>query len=146
MNTEEPNELSKPVAWASERHIETRCRIDAFTDEESANGAGWGKVAQLYSQEYVSALLAELEAKDKRIAELEEQKAMWVSVAKELGSKCDALEAKLATPVRFPDCDIEAVSIMAHWLSDEEANTWVKGIEFAKQQVRAAGFKVEGDE
>lgn len=35
---------------------------------------------------------------------------------------------------------------MAHWLSDEEANTWVKGIEFAKQQVRAAGFKVEGDE
>ncbi|MGP1314838.1 hypothetical protein ACJ8G9_18770, partial [Serratia sp. CY35561] len=35
----------------------------------------------LYSQEYVSALLAELEAKDKRIAEL---------------------EAKLATPVRLP--------------------------------------------
>jgi len=63
------SELSKPVAWASQRHIDTRHRIEAFTDEESANGTRWVKVAPLYSQEYVSALLAERDSW-KRLADL----------------------------------------------------------------------------
>lgn len=81
------SELSKPVAWASQRHIDTRHRIEAFTDEESANGTRWVKVAPLYSQEYVSALLAELEAKDKRIAELESIRADASQVFKQIGNE-----------------------------------------------------------
>lgn len=159
MSTEK---LSKPVAWTSARSLDVRRKVTAFTDVESAaeyaSANCWEKIAPLYSQEYVSALLADLEAKDKRIAELEAIQADASQVFKEIGNELgcnpdnesimmaiDALKERLATPVRFPDCDMEAVSIMAHWLSDEEVNAWVKGVEFAKQQVRAAGFKVEGE-
>lgn len=55
------------------------------------------------------------------------------------------LNAKLATPVRFPDCDIDSVSIMAHWYTDNQVVAWVAGVAHAKNQIRAAGFKVEGD-
>jgi hypothetical protein len=168
------SELSKPaghfIEWQDEETGERE-----WCECSKENGA------PLYSQEYVSDLLAELEAKDKRIAELEEQKAMWVSVAKELGSKCDALEAmatdyagkfqkaqdsakhliimndraqaeiahlkaSLATPVQLQNCDFESVAIMAHWCTDEQLEAWVKGVEHAKKQIRASGFKVEGDE
>ncbi|EPK3281731.1 TPA: hypothetical protein R4193_002816 [Serratia marcescens] len=78
--------------------------------------------------EIIPALLEELEAKDKRIAELEEQKAMWVSVAKELGSKCDTLEAKLAKPVRLLDTTHPRCRLQHG------------------DDIRAAGFKVEVDE
>ncbi|WP_414618695.1 hypothetical protein [Serratia liquefaciens] len=91
----------------------------------------------------IRALLAELEAKDKALNNVTE---LWKDANATAFERIRELRAKLATPVRFPDCDIEAVSITAHWLSDEEVNAWVKGIEFAKQQVRAAGFTVEGDE
>lgn len=75
--------------------------------------------------ETILAILAELEAKDKRIADL---------------------EAKLATPVQLQNCDFESVAIMAHWCTDEQLEAWVKGVEHAKKQISAAGFKVEGDE
>ncbi|MGQ5881408.1 hypothetical protein ACUNHH_19675 [Serratia sp. IR-2025] len=62
------SELSKPVAWI----LGTPACKHLTTDEEYAN---WyvekmSTALPLYSQEYVSALLAELEAKDKRIEEL----------------------------------------------------------------------------
>lgn len=69
-----------------------------------------GKGSPLYSQEYVSALLAELEAKDRRIAELEEEFAFIMGqndgMEKELRDKdarIEHLEAKLTTPVRLTD-------------------------------------------
>lgn len=80
------------------------------------------------------------QALEQRIAELEEQKAMWVSVAKELGSKCDALEAKLATPVQLPELcgDGENDNEYTEGLND--------GINQSAKAIRAAGFTVEGDE
>ncbi|MGE6468887.1 ead/Ea22-like family protein [Serratia proteamaculans] len=56
------------------------------------------------------------------------------------------LRAKLATPVQLQNCDFESVAILAHWCTDEQLKAWVKGVEHAKKQIRAAGFKVEGDE
>lgn len=109
------SELSKPTAL---RNKHTGRTFNATENTEPQI------YESLYSQEYVSALLAELEAKDKRIAELEEQKAMWVSVAKELGSKCDALEAKLATPVRFPDCDSR---LYQSWLTGSAMKKLTRG-------------------
>lgn len=170
-------ELSKPVAWALKEHVWATglCGYvwrDKLDDEApDAECESVKDVSPLYSQEYVSALLADNEAKDKRIAELEQDElatrasSRAVHEAQEnhinqqqdridslekknagLGRWLAAVEKRLAAPVRFPDCDTAAVSIMAHWLSDEEVNAWVKGIEFAKQQIRAAGFTVEGDE
>lgn len=60
------SELSKPVAQAYyDEHDSSTMRIDWLVDYAP-------EAAVLYSQEYVSALLAELEAKDKRIAEVED--------------------------------------------------------------------------
>lgn len=68
---------------------------------------GWMHAA---NPEVIAALLAELEAKDKRIAELEEEFAFIMGqndgMEKELRDKdarIEHLEAKLATPVRLPD-------------------------------------------
>lgn len=141
---------------------------DAF--HRQLAGGGVGKDAEFIAAAnpaVVLALLAELEAKDKRIAELEvghqevaKQIASWRRIAKQNieerekdlaaldaeRQKITGLEAKLATPVRLPDSDIDSALIMAHWCSGEEVNAWVKGINYAKQQIRAAGFTVEGDD
>ena len=161
------SELSKPVMYV----VRTPDGSVALVKNYKYTAPKGFTSNPLYSQEYVSAMLADNEAKDKRIAELEKDElatrasSRAVHEAQEnhinqqqdridslekknagLGRWLAAVEKQLAAPVRFPDCDTAAVSIMAHWLSDEEVNAWVKGIEFAKQQIRAAGFTVEGDE
>lgn len=99
------SELSKPVGFVSKQaqallKSGDTASIRPFFDVQGSS--------PLYSQEYVSALLAELEAKDKRIAELEEEFAFIMGqndgMEKELRDKdarIEHLEAKLATPVRF---------------------------------------------
>ncbi|WP_391564393.1 hypothetical protein [Serratia ureilytica] len=122
MSTEQLSELSKPVAWASQRHIDTRHKIEAFTDEASANGTRWVKVAPLYSQEYVSALtqrIAELEASETQLIQERDsaEQALADMYEAATGERpewsnwfgfADAIEevaqvrARLATPVRLP--------------------------------------------
>lgn len=114
----------------------------------------------LYSQEYVSALLAELEAKDKRIAELElDELAMRASSravheAQEnhinqqqdridslektnagLGRGLAAAEKRLAIPVRLPD-----VLFIGRYPVP------LMRAEQVKERISAAGFKCVGDE
>ncbi|XPP74330.1 hypothetical protein ACN2AS_05450 [Serratia liquefaciens] len=140
------SELSKPVDICNWKMDSWRAAPCNGTEWAKGYFEGWNKyhqkvegLAPLYSQEYVSALLAELEAKDKRIAELSRLLAHNIE-------RAEAAEKRLATPVRLPDSDIDSALIMAHWCSGEEVNAWVKGINYAKQQIRAAGFTVEGDE
>lgn len=105
------NKLSKPVA-------EIKCHEDlSLSVVNVRDGFSLGR-HQVYSQEYVSALLAELEAKDKRIAELED---------------------KLATPVRLP-------VVLMGYQSDDYRIGFMEGVEKSGDEVRAAGFTVEGDE
>lgn len=138
------SELSKPAAWV----LHARGGDVPTLDEcYVANAEGMENIrsSPLYSQEYVSALLAELEAKDKTL-ELEREKSRRVMSENNMQAERIAeLNAKLATPVRFPDCDIDSVSIMAHWYTDNQVVAWVAGVAHAKNQIRAAGFKVEGD-
>lgn len=86
----------------------------ALATWQQTNGSkttvGWMHAA---NPEVIAALLAELDAKDKRIAELEEEFAFIMGqndgMEKELRDKderIEHLEAKLATPVRLPD-DLE---------------------------------------
>ena len=139
------SELSKPVfeIEVSGGHW-LNCSSGKLTPDAGADFTEWPDgINRLYSQEYVSALLAELEAKDQahRV-----HAARLISERGVLRERVTELEAKLATPVRLQNCDFESVAIMAHWCTDEQLEAWVKGVEHAKKQIRAAGFTVEGDE
>ena len=102
------SELSKPVAWSDERrNICTNTIKERGLDSKYRQD--YEKYSTpLYSQEYVSALLAELEAKDERIGELERILDGVTPVmiaggwtAKGISDYAKSLEARLATPVRF---------------------------------------------
>lgn len=131
------SELSKPVGFAREEDIklmQSGKLLSGLTIWRS------GKEA-LYSQEYVSALLAELEAKDKRIAELEgqlnEMTAFRDNAVKKNARRWEEileLRAKLATPVRLPTT------------SGRLGVAYTRVIPEVIEAIRAAGFKVEGDE
>ncbi|ASM31544.1 TPA: hypothetical protein ACKQDC_001377 [Serratia marcescens] len=163
-------ELSKPVAWK----FKNADGGDRVSLERKANIYGRHDFQPLYSQEYVSALdkvaqywigesagwKKRAEDAEKRIAELEranqsqddhinQQQDRIDSLEKTnagLGRRLGDAEKRLATPVQLQNCDFESVAIMAHWCTDEQLKAWVKGVEHAKKQIRAAGFTVEGDE
>ncbi|EPA9110991.1 MAG: hypothetical protein E7G96_02445 [Serratia liquefaciens] len=96
----------------------------------------------LYSQEYVSALLAELEAKDKRIAELERDRDTWqagtLAMRDSWREERAELEAKLAAPVRLKKVDSSNVPFAGDGFN--------AAVDYCAKAVRTAGFKVEGDE
>ncbi|HFZ1920742.1 TPA: hypothetical protein ACIJX2_000161 [Serratia marcescens] len=157
----ELSELSKPVAWKIHHH-------DRYYFEENADvvaiaeSVGKAKGDAVYSQEYVSALLAELEAKDKRIAELEAKTAMTMGVGSGNGNlfvhgdydsikaaqaivlENESLRAKLDTPVRLTD-------ERTLWAGEDDYDTGhVKGWNANRLEqvalLKKQGFTVEGDE
>ncbi|MEL5710169.1 hypothetical protein [Serratia bockelmannii] len=136
------SELSKPVAWEVKG-------ILCHSEEEAQVYVG--EPEPLYSQECVLALLAELEAKDKRIAELdgilevsqgdlsdtEDAMHLWAERAK-------TAEAKLATPVRL-GAGVLMVSAYSANSCDSEWHLCLAR-DSVVSAIRAAGFTVEGDE
>lgn len=148
MSTEKLSELSKPVGFVSKQaqallKSGDTASVRPFFDVQGSS--------PLYSQEYVSALLAELETKDKRIAELEAiatdyagkfQKAQdankhLIIMSNDDKRRITELEAKLATPVRLPRPGFVTFSGERHY---------TYGADEVKGAIRAAGFTVEGDE
>lgn len=97
---------------------------------------GWKQLAEA-AEKRISALLAELEAKDKRIAELESGNALMTNQRDLWYGKVRDLEGKLATPLRLPDG--------TGWASDPYNQGRNKGIHQCADAIRAAGFTV-GDE
>ncbi|HGM5436065.1 TPA: hypothetical protein ACKPY3_003419 [Serratia marcescens] len=186
------SELSKPTAFVvtGGTLYQDRAFTDKSTAERSKADRHDGAVIEpLYSQEYVSALLAELEAKDKRIAVLEAIRADSSQVFKEIGNelgcnpdnesimaaidelkerekrvvalaggnaelwetmaaRLEEAETRLATPVDINLPEQRDDSYDWDGASPSEAfNTCrsICGLMF-RQQLRAAGFTVEGDE
>ncbi|MBI6134372.1 hypothetical protein JEP93_14260 [Serratia marcescens] len=160
------SELSKPVAWA----FKDANDVEHASIIKKANLYGRHDFQPLYSQEYVSALLAELEAKDTpkdiRVAEIEKrlkQRAEEMErilegitpemiaggwTAKGISDYAKSLEAKLATPVDINLPERRDDSYDWDGASPSEAfNTCrsICGLMF-RQQLRAAGVTVEGDE
>ena len=103
------SELSKPFLygvidtdgkpWLSEFCVSTNA--EHLESEVSAENEENGpdeqlRVSALYSQEYASALLAELEAKDKRIAELERANKSQDDHINQQQDRIDSLEKKNA--------------------------------------------------
>ncbi|MGM7654042.1 hypothetical protein [Serratia marcescens] len=152
------SELSKPVAT-----------VDVQRGRPDGNmfGVAWSSAGHampdgphfLYSQEYVSALLAELEfekqnnagvagmvedyetkleAKDKHIAELEGSATLLTNQRDLWYGKVQDLEAKLATPVRLKKVDSSNVPYAGDGFN--------AAVDYCADRVRAAGFTVEGDE
>ena len=152
------SELSKPVAWVlgtpSCKHLTTDAEYaDWYLKHEST-------ASPLYSQEYVSALLAELESSQlalknvtelwneqrQRIAELVEREKRVVALAngndelwEAMAHRLKTLEDKLATPVRLPQKNIG-------WDRDDGEDCWNNAIDACAKELRAAGFKCVGDE
>ncbi|MGO4743045.1 hypothetical protein [Serratia quinivorans] len=95
--------------------------------EECENvGLAWN-----VQQAKIIALLAELEAKDKRIAEL----SHWLEHNIE---RAKAAEQKLATPVQLKKVDSSNVPFAGDGFN--------AGVDYCAKDTRAAGFTVEGDE
>ncbi|AXX22106.1 hypothetical protein [Serratia marcescens] len=120
------SELSKPVGYYRLSEDGVSYYLSSPTEKLDE------EVVPLYSQEYVSALLAELEATRKQSQELAKQFGR-------LGARAAIAERKLATPVRLPN------------KSDDEF--WFDGVfQVAKfdraveRAISAAGFKFVGDE
>ncbi|EMY7657187.1 hypothetical protein ABCT86_002652 [Serratia marcescens] len=164
------SELSKPASWSDERgNLCTNTIKERGMDSKYRQD--YEKYSTpLYSQEYVSALLAELEAKDTptdiRVAEIEKrlkQRAEEMErilegitpqmiaggwTAKGISDYAKSLEAKLATPVDINLPERRDDSYDWDGASQSEAfNTCrsICGLMF-RQQLRAVGVKVEGDE
>ena len=93
----------KAAACIAAKNFERWSKLAALTSESSRV---LHSITLLETSQLLSALLAELEAKDKRIAELEfEQNGYGYSVLEDLNGKIKRiaeLEAKRATPVRLP--------------------------------------------
>ncbi|MGP3172181.1 hypothetical protein ACTVOO_02620 [Serratia bockelmannii] len=158
------SELSKPVMYV----VRTLGGSVASVKSHSYTAPKGFTSEPLYSQEYVSALLVELEAKDERIEELEAQVKVWESAAtKHLAraeeaekrlpileqdklrlneiinseaNRADEAEKLLATPVLLPE-----TYSPDPWMGPDPSGTWLEK-EDVKDSIRAAGFKVEGDD
>ncbi|MDX7275503.1 hypothetical protein SJ322_24995 [Serratia marcescens] len=126
------SELSKPVGYYRLSEDGVSYYLSSPTEKLDE------EVVPLYSQEYVSALLAELEVKDKHIAELENESLVHRHRAYAAENKVTELQAKLATPVRLPsEHELRQVAC-----SECAGNC----LELVEGTVRAAGFTVEGDD
>ncbi len=83
-------------------------------------------------------LRSALQQATRRITELEEQRVTWASRAETLGSKLDAAEKRLATPVQLP-------VVLMGYQSDDYRDGFIHGVERSADAIRGAGFKCVGD-
>ncbi|HBW3016694.1 hypothetical protein [Klebsiella aerogenes] len=88
--------------------------------------------------------LEDLDALIEALERKEEQRANWFQMAQKLGEDLDAaekriaeLESKLANPVQLPKTN-------GYWTETEKA--YEEAITLAKRKIRLAGFRCEGDE
>ena len=149
MSNEKLSELSKPVAYKFDHGVMGPGDFKYGTPQMHSTAKD-ENASPPYSQEYVSALLAELEAKDKRIAELSvgkvgnallERENHHVEVVDKMLERIAELEAKLATPVRLPTK--YSMLLRTDFHEDYHSTMAFKSVEVF-DAIRAAGFTVEG--
>ena len=135
MNTLSIEELKEMRAYASARYLERFVRL---TDEAIA-------IRELKGDQVPVAVV---ELKDKlTIAEIicgiPRRKAVRELYEGALVIGQELFTAPQKPVVVLTDCDIGAVSHMAHWYSEEQCEAWVAGVEHAKKQIVAAGCIVQ---
>ncbi|HEJ9137721.1 TPA: hypothetical protein SML71_002055 [Serratia marcescens] len=128
------SELSKPIGIAFKSDIELMQSGRMIHGQMTVwRGSEENQVTQgVYSQEYVSALLSELEATRNQSQELAKQ-------CGRLGARAAIAERKLATPVRLPNKNDDEF-----WFDSVfQVAKFDRAVERA---ISAAGFKFVGDE
>lgn len=167
MSTEKLSELSKPVAWLAIYHgdvYDEAISITRSVVEAQADRFGWEsaltEITPLYSQEYVSALdkVAQFwigesagwkkraEDVEKRIAELEAQVKVWESAATKHLERAEEAEKRLATPVRLPKRWDVSGQVNPPRIVEVQFEQQNRTHDQCAEAIRAAGFKVEGNE
>lgn len=144
------SELSKPVAEVVSKFGDP----EAFGEREIKLLTGIQQMAygtKFYSQEYVSALLAEIEANKQTFHLLTNDSALSEAKLEETQQRIAKLEAKLATPVR-----LLGEMLVHDWERRVERQAafehrkiaWDARLAEDKKAILAAGFTftVEGDE
>ncbi|MBL3522813.1 hypothetical protein IM876_09070 [Serratia plymuthica] len=136
---EKLSELSKPVMYV----VRTLDGSVASVKNYKYTAPKGFTSEPLYSQEYVSALLAELEAKaqcitglDRHVKDIEATLIVAADEVADLTKERDEARAKLATPVRLPEGLAQKIKVTGYY---EALNEMM-------DCVRAAGFKCVGDE
>lgn len=133
------NKLSKPVAW-SWIGYPNRKQLTWVQPENWKNPIA---LSPLYAQEYVSALLAEIEFEKQNNAGVAGMIEDYETKLEEKDRRIAELEAKLATPVRLPEA--HSTLFRQHIRSDYQSLQAFKADEVIAA-LHAAGFTVEGDE
>ncbi|CAI1215062.1 hypothetical protein [Serratia liquefaciens] len=133
------SELSKPVfeIEVSGGHW-LNCSSGKLTPDAGADFTEWPDgINRLYSQEYVSDLIADAEQQGRLACGIFDQNKI-------LRRRIAELEAKLATPVRLP------TKYSLKLAGDKSTCSMFSGhnsaISDCARAIRAAGFTVEGDE
>ncbi|CAI1744538.1 hypothetical protein [Serratia entomophila] len=156
------SELSKPAWIVGEQEIADFMRGDEALLVRGHDPESTEPALRMYSQEYVSALLAELEAiradasqvfkeignelscnpdNESIMMAIDELKAYQMTgPLKDVLKRNIELEARLATPVRLPE-----TYSPDPWMGPDPSGTWLDA-EDVKAAIRANGFTVEGDE
>ncbi|HGM5820267.1 TPA: hypothetical protein ACKP51_003111 [Serratia marcescens] len=153
--TNKLSELSNPAWIVGQQEIADFMRGDEALLVRGYDPESTEPALRMYSQEYVSDLLEELEANKQTFhlltndsalseAKLEEAQQRIAELSRLLThniERAESAEKRLATPVRLPDTR-QSVS--------GDRYQWSDGVFNYKQDViamlRAAGFTVEGDE
>ncbi|BEN40817.1 ead/Ea22-like family protein [Serratia nevei] len=131
-------------------HRENPKDVDAVDAWDEADGE-FSALINNNEMEIIINLLAELEAKDKRIAELEERENRVVALAggnaelwETMAARLEAAEARLATPIKIVNYD-EFFICHVSGASDDYCKGWVDGRNAAARDVGKAGFTVAED-
>ncbi|CAI1761792.1 Uncharacterised protein [Serratia proteamaculans] len=131
------SELSKPVAYVFDHGVMGPGDFSYGTPQMHSTAKD-ENASPLYSQEYVSALLAELEDKDRQLKASIRRESAARKGFDEQYQRAEAAESKLATPVRLPDIRSD----------DYHETGWFQHMKYyrdVERSLRAAGFTV-GDE
>lgn len=96
------SELSKPAWIVGEQEIADFMRGEEALLVRGHDPESTEPALRMYSQEYVSALLAELEAKDREIDAANARVDVMCAKAMNLTERAESAEKRLATPVRLP--------------------------------------------
>lgn len=127
------SELSKPAWIVGEQEIADFMRGEEALLVRGHDPESTEPALRMYSQEYVSALLAELEAKDREIDAANARVDVMCAKAMNLTERAESAEKRLATPVRLPKpCAFNLCDLV-----DRDA---------VIASLREQGFTVEGDE
>lgn len=105
-----------------------------------------GETRSHFSTETVEMLVQALEEKSRALADAERERDDWVEHSRKMEHRAIEAERKLATPIVAPDDGFDD----CRKIQPDSTNDFDTGYNFGlyryEQNIRAAGFKIEGED